>query len=106
MATQAHPPHTVMGAHLVTRLHMHMHRYELKHAGRQMQCRSQGQTCMHEHTHSHMLIHKCTCKHKESPSPLLYLTAPGWGGGSRFTCIHPHIPAQNCLAASSPVPSP
>ena len=58
-----------------------MHRYELKHAGRQMQCRSQGQTCMHEHMHSHTLIHKCTCTHKESPSPLLYLTAPGWGGG-------------------------
>ena len=47
---------------------------------------------MHEHMHSHTLIHKCTCTHKESPSPLLYLTAPGWGGGE----IHLHTPLHPC----------
>lgn len=50
MATQAYPPHAVMGAYLVTCTDVHTHRYELKHTGTPMQCRNQG-------IHEHMLTH-------------------------------------------------
>lgn len=86
----------------------HMHMYGLKHTGVKGNAETRG-ICAYmnasTHTDAHPHVHRasCRCTHKEPLHPVS-LPVPGCEEG--VTCMLPYIPAWNCLAVSSPLPSP
>lgn len=72
MATQTHPPHTVIGAYLVTGTDMYMHRYGNtwgdKCSAEPRDTQACMSTCTHTHAHPHVHRALCKCTQKEPPS--------------------------------------